>query len=133
RTAWTATGIGVAFTGLTTAALLLLPDQLARLFTDDADVIDAARDYLVIVGVSQMFMAIEIIIDGAFSGAGDTLPPMVVSVPGSLARIPVAYVLSVNLGFGVAGVWWAISVTTIVRASIMAYWFSRNAWQRKEV
>jgi putative MATE family efflux protein len=133
RAAWTATGFGMLFTSVTMTLFILIPDTLSSIFTSDPAVIAVSREYLTIVGYSQFLMAVEIVIDGAFSGAGDTIPPMLISIPGSLTRIPVAYFLAVDQGMGVAGVWWAISITTLIKAVLLAYWFNRGAWKLKKV
>lgn len=133
RAAWVATGLGVLCTAITMTLFLTTPETLASIFTTDPDVLAVAQTYLIIVGYSQCLMAIEIVIDGAFSGAGDTIPPMLISIPGSLARIPLAYYLAIDQGLGVSGVWWAVSITTLLKAALLAYWFHRGAWKRKKV
>jgi Na+-driven multidrug efflux pump len=69
----------------------------------------------------------------AFGGAGDTIPPMLVGIPGSLARIPLAYFLAFNLGWGINGVWWTLTITTFVKAAILIIWFRRGRWKVREV
>ncbi|HOD65791.1 MAG TPA: MATE family efflux transporter [candidate division Zixibacteria bacterium] len=133
RCAWGATGIAVAVTLAVAVVFVSLPRAIASVFTDDPEVLRMAADYLVILGLSQFTMAVEIVLEGAFSGSGDTLPPMLVSVPGSLARIPLAYLLAFTLGWGINGVWWTLTITTTVKALVLAYWFSRGRWKRKEV
>ena len=48
-------------------------------------------------------MGIEIVLEGAFSGAGNTLPAMVITVPLNLAGIPLAYALATGFGLGING------------------------------
>ena len=103
------------------------------MFSSDPRVIVAAADYLVILAASQIFMGVEITVTGGFSGAGDTLPPMLVSIPLTLLRIPVAYVLTFVLGAGGDGVWWAISGTTILKGGILYLWFRTGRWKRARV
>jgi Na+-driven multidrug efflux pump len=75
-------------------------------------------------------MAVEIILEGAFNGAGDTIPPMMVYLPGSIARLPIAYYLCYILDFGVSGVWWSLTITTWMRGMAMAYWFWLGHWKK---
>ncbi len=133
KVAWISTGLGAGFALFLSLFFIFLPDQLTSVFTDDPKVIEIARGYLIIVGLSQLFMGIEIVIDGAFSGAGDTVPPMMISIPGSLARIPLAYFFALTLDMGVSGVWLAISVTTVLKAGLLVYWFRRGGWRNKVV
>ena len=78
-------------------------------------------------------MAIEIVLEGAFSGAGDTVPIMLVQIPGAAARIPLAYWLCYGLDWGINGVWWTLTITTIVKALVLAWWFGRGRWKTKVV
>jgi putative MATE family efflux protein len=129
--AWTSVGLAVAATAISSALFILLPHQIANIFSNDEAVRAIAVDYLIILGVSQTTMAIEIVLEGAFSGAGDTLPPMLVFLPGSIARIPLAYYLAISLGWGINGVWWTLTITTLAKAAVLAFWFSRNRWAVK--
>ena len=75
-----------------------------------------------------MFLNLEVVLAHAFVGAGDTLPPMLIDVPLTALRIPLAWWLG-GL-WGVEGVWWTISLTAVARGVGMALWFSRGGWQR---
>lgn len=133
RAAYKTTYYATLVTGALMLVFLLLPHPIVRLFSSDPQVIEAAVAYLRIIALSQIFMGFEIVLEGAFSGSGDTLPAMLISVPGSLARIPLAYFFAQNLGWGVSGIWWALTVTTAVRGAVMLYWFSRGNWKKKKV
>ncbi len=133
RVGWISTALGAGFALFLSLFFIFIPDQLSSIFTSDREVIEIARGYLVIVGISQLFMGIEIVIDGAFSGAGDTVPPMLISIPGSLARIPLAYWFAISLDMGVNGVWLAVTVTTVLKAGLLSYWFRRGRWMEKVV
>ena len=85
------------------------------------------------IGAHAKVMGWEIATGGAFSGAGNTVPPMIVSIPLTLFRIPLAWVLAYPLGIGIDGIWWSISATTILKALILVFWFSRGHWARKKV
>jgi putative MATE family efflux protein len=121
------------FTGFITILFLTIPDTITRVFIDDPRVEPIVRQYLMIIGISQIFMASEIVMEGAFSGAGDTLPPMLVGIFWSVLRIPLAYILCFPMGFGVNGIWWVISGTTIIKGTIIAIWFRRGNWKLKNV
>lgn len=133
RCAWGATGIGLGMTLVFTVFFLAIPETIASIFSDDPRVVAITVDYLIILGLSQSAMAIEIILEGAFSGAGDTMPPMLVLLPGSLARIPLAWWLAFELGWGINGIWWTLTITTGLKALILAYWFGLGHWKRKKL
>jgi putative MATE family efflux protein len=129
RCAWGAVGLGLGLTLIFSAAFIGLPGAIAGVFTDDPEVRRIAIDYLIILGFSQAAMAFEIILEGAFSGAGNTIPPMVVMLPGSLLRIPLAWYLAFQLDWGINGIWWTLTITTSLKAVVLAWWFSLGRWK----
>ncbi len=127
----------VAITGALTAVIalffVLIPRQLASVFIGDPNVQSIAVDYLMIVAVSEPAMAVVIVLEGAFSGAGNTMPPMIASMAYSTARLPIAYLLCFEFGVGVNGIWWAITVTMVAAAIILTIWFQRGKWKLQEI
>ncbi len=130
RSAWAALGISAAATFVISILFLAIPRQLSTFFINDEQVIIIAIDYLRILALSQMFMAAEIVLEGAFAGAGNTIPPMAVSIPGSVARLPLAYYLAFIVGMGINGIWWTLTITTWIKAIIIIYWFWRGRWKK---
>lgn len=122
-----------AFIGVTSIFFLIFPELLVRVFSDDPSVIEAGRTYVRILAISQVFMGWEIVLEGAFSGAGDTWPPMIVAIPGAVARIPLAWLLAEHGGMGPDGIWWAISLTTVAKAVVLYVWFARGRWKHRTV
>jgi len=107
--------------------------QIGSIFTSDPSTIVASAVYLKILSWSQIFMGLEIVLGGVFTGAGDTKPIMAIVVPFNLARIPLAFLLAVPAGFGVNGAWWAISGTSIIKGLLIALWFQRGGWKGKNL
>jgi Na+-driven multidrug efflux pump len=133
RAAWTTSGIVALYTALIGVAFYLFPLPLARVFTIDPHVAAAAALYLTILAVSQPFMGTEIVLEGSFSGAGNTIPPMMIQLPITALRYPAAYLLAFHTDLGVAGVWWAISGSSILKCLLMAWWFRKGRWARTEI
>jgi putative MATE family efflux protein len=133
RCAWGTAKIIVVETIIVSVLFITIPKTIAGIFTSDPEVLKIAVDYLIILGLSQVFMGIEIILGGAFSGAGDTIPPMLVSIPGSIARLPLAYYLCFSLDLGINGVWWSLTITSFLKAIILFLWFKRGNWKKKQL
>ena len=110
---------------------LVIPDQLMHLFTTDPAVVAHGVSYLRIVAVAQLFMALELVLQIAMEGAGYTVWPMVSGVTLTSMRLPLAWWLHRPLGL--AGVWWAISLTAIARGVVMIGIWRRGTWRRQEV
>ena len=107
---------------LTTAVLVFLPQYIFRVFIREPEVIPLGVDYLRILGYSQLFMCMEILTAGAFSAYGKTLPPSVVSILFTSARIPMALVLG-RTALGLNGVWWSISLSSVFKGVILVCLF----------
>jgi len=133
RGAWKACQLVSVPVGAIALLFLTIPEVLLRGFTSDADVIAAGASYLRVVAFAQVFQGFEVVLDGAFGGAGNTLPPMLITGPLSAARFPLAVLLTGPIGMAVQGVWWAISATSILKGTTMAYWFSRGRWKMTRV
>jgi putative MATE family efflux protein len=131
--AWATVKIIVFITFIVSVVFIAIPGKIASLFSSDPRVLPIAVDYLIILGLSQVFMGIEIVLEGSFTGAGDTIPPMSVSVVGSISRLPLAYILCFTLGVGVNGVWWSLTITSFVKAIVLALWFMRGNWKKKKL
>jgi MATE family multidrug resistance protein len=101
---------------------------LTSWFTDDPGVHHAATEYAIILSVSQPFVALEALSEGVLAGAGATRTVFWFSVPWNIARIPLAYLLAFDCGWGASGVWWAINVSTFVKALLKSWAAWRGRW-----
>jgi putative MATE family efflux protein len=114
-------------------AMIAVPGLLVRPFTDDPEVIRLSAPYLRVIGFCQVFMAWEIVYAHAFAGAGDTLPPMLVELPISISRVPLAWLASFPLGLGLMGVAWVLSLTCCLRGVWLALWFRTGRWKHRRL
>lgn len=104
--------------------LIFAAEPLFSLFTpEDPEAIREGVKYLRILGLSQFFMSIEIGTAGAFNGLGKTLPPTVVGMTLNASRIPLAVIMS-STALGLLGIWWAISISSIIKGIILYSWFT---------
>ncbi len=106
-----------------TVLLFVFSEQLFGIFLSDPQTIAIGSAYLRIIAVSQWFSTLEISNQGAFNGLGKTLYPSVVGVVLNLARIPLAYFLSINLNLGLEGVWWAITISSVFKGLVLFGFF----------
>ncbi len=128
RAAWRATGYAAAMVGVFSLLTYLLAAPIMSLFAGDPRVVAEGDSYLKIIALLEVGMALEVVLEGAFAGAGNSLPPMLVSVPLTLARVPLAFFFARH--FGIEGVWWVISVSTGVKGLLIGVWFRLGRWKR---
>jgi putative MATE family efflux protein len=131
RAAWRTTGYATVVVGILSVATYLLAEPIMAAFTDDARVVAQGASYLRIVAILEVGMAFEVVLEGAFAGAGNSLPPMLVSVPLTALRIPLAYLLAKTYGLGIAGIWWAVSISTGLKGLLIGAWFRWGRWRGK--
>lgn len=100
---------------------ILFPKPIFSIFIQETLIIDGGVGYMQAIGFSQLFMCVELLTVGAFNGMGKTYIPPLVSITLTLIRIPLALVLSSVMG--VAGVWWSISISSILKGLVLFVWF----------
>jgi Na+-driven multidrug efflux pump len=93
---------------------MIFPKQIFSIFVNEKEALEEGVIYLKILGLSQIFMCIEITTSGAFNGLSKTFYPSAISIVFNILRIPSALILSAT-GLGLSGIWWAISITSILK------------------
>ncbi|MFP3355789.1 MATE family efflux transporter [Planococcus sp. SIMBA_143] len=109
--------------------LFFFGDWAAAFFTNDPEVINDIGTALKISGVFQPFLAVLMVLTGSFQGANNTKFPMYLTAFGMWAiRTLLVYLLGIQLGWGLAGVWIAIGIDIAFRSVVLAIQFQRNNW-----
>lgn len=117
-------GMALVLGVFATVLLIGFGKPLFSIFIPEADAIAGGEVYLRILGYSQLFMCIEITITGLFNGLGRTYIPSIIGIILTGARIPMAYFLSRPDVLGINGVWWSISISSILKGLVLAgIWF----------
>ena len=97
-------------------------NNIFAIFVPEREAYEAGGLALRIDGYSQLFMMLEIVIQGVFYGMGRTIPPAIISISCNYLRIPMAF-LFVSFGWGLSGIWWTICLTSIIKGVIILIWF----------
>jgi Na+-driven multidrug efflux pump len=129
--AWLTASYACAAGALGAIAFIAFPDVMVGVFVRDPAVIADGAMYLRAMAASQITMGLEIVLDASLGGAGYTVQPMLWNASITAARIPLAMWLAGVLG--VAGVWWAIGVTSVARGVAMAMLWKGGRWERVRV
>lgn len=104
---------------ITTLVLVFGGKYIFSVFISEPKAILEGTTYLKILGYSQFFMCVEIITSGAFKGLGRTYIPSIISIILTGLRVPLAYLISNPSLMGLNGVWWSITLTTILKGILM--------------
>ena len=123
RCAWRTLFLTCLPVGAITILLVAFPEVAVGIFSNDTAVVDAGVTYVLLVGLTQLFMAAEVVMLGAFAGTQWTVWPAVTVVVLTFVRVPLAMWL-VSRGWGVEAVWLAIASTTVVKGALLAGLFA---------
>lgn len=123
----------MVLSGLWAVVLYVFADPLAAFFAEGADAQFHGAAYFRIVAICLIPQAADLVIGGGFGGAGNTLPPTVISIVFSLARVPLAWFVAIHLDYGVHGIFWVITLTALLRALVIIAWWKRGAWRTSNV
>ncbi len=100
---------------------ILKGENIFALFIPEKAAYEAGGEYLFIMGISQLFMMLELTTQGMFNGIGKTTIPAVISIAFNTLCIPLAVFLAGTMG--ITGVWWAISLSSILKGIVSLTWF----------
>ena len=106
---------------------ICFPKAIADIFFHEPKAVAPAVGYLVIIGFSEAFMCVELTTVGALSGLGRTRLCSIISIAFTSARIPLAIILGGLIGL--SGIWWALSITSIIKGIIFTctfLWITRK-------
>jgi MATE family multidrug resistance protein len=117
-------GTGIVLAGL----FALLAPVLPRLFTNDAEVLEAVDSIFPFIVAMQPLNAVVFVWDGIFLGLEQFRFVAVQMVLSGLAAT-IVLLMVMPLDLGLQGVWWAIVTLMLVRALSLAwrYWVSGRA------
>jgi multidrug resistance protein, MATE family len=111
----TAIFLGAAFMTCASAALLIFPHAIARMYTPATDVIRVTTLLLAAGAAFQLFDGIQTVATGALRGAGDTRTPMLCHLIAYwIIGLPLGYWLCFTLNWGAFGLWAGLSLALIL-------------------
>ncbi len=116
------------------AIFFTFADPIFRIFGAEGMVKTTGINALRIICFGYIFFAYGMVVGQAFNGSGDTKTPMYISfVVFWLIQIPLAYVLSVNLGWESNGVFFCIAFAHSLYAIVAIVLFRRGKWKTVQV
>ena len=120
------TSIGIIF--------VIFAEPIARIFTDEPQVLGYATDALRIISYGFLFYAVGMVLETSFNGAGDTWTPTYLNLfVFWLFEVPLAWILAYYFGMEAHGVFWAITIAFSVLAVASAVLFKQGKWKLMEV
>lgn len=90
--------------------------------------VELATRYLHLMAFIQPVVAVNLVLAGVLSSAGDTRTPRTVTFVTTGLRVLAAFVLSSYTSLGVMGIWWGIAVTPVVSMALLIMAYRRGQW-----
>lgn len=121
--------VASTFMGILGIFMVLFPEYIAMIFTNDKKTIEEASLYLKVVGLTQVPLAISFVLSGALRGAGATKLTLFVNTLSLwIFRIIPAYFLSKIFG-NIIFVYFAMFLETYIKAFILWIIFKKGLWK----
>lgn len=123
--------VAASWMSCTALTLAFAPGAVARLVTNQLDVIAAAVPLFFVAAVFQLSDGVQVVATGALRGAGDTHYSFVVNLIGYwVLALPVALYLGFHRSMGVVGLWWGLCVGLTIVATLLFLRFHRLSAQQ---
>lgn len=123
RAAWAAVAMGAAFMSVSACVMFLLRAPIARIFSDDPEVIALAVSAFPAAAAFQLFDGTQVVGSGILRGMGRPRPTAYFNVVGYYGlALPLAVWWAHIEGHGLPGIWWAMCVGLGVVALCLLAW-----------
>lgn len=133
-TGWRCVALLTVMMFVFSGAAALWAEYIVRIFSSDPELVEMASAFIRIATVGYLVSGITGSLQQSISGAGDTVPPMLVTLGNLwLVQVPLAFVLSRNTPLGIYGVRWAMVAGVAVAAIAYAIYYSLGRWKHVKV
>lgn len=126
--------LGCSFMSLVGGAFMFLGRPLTEVISDQPVHLEEVPKLLFICGLVQVFFALVMVVRQALRGVGDTKAVLAITVLSSYGiRLPLAWLLGVHWGYGLAGIWIGLCGELVVRGSLFLWRFLHGGWMKVKV
>jgi len=125
--------IAYIFMGSVGVILIIFPEFLVSFFTKDALTVAVASQYLILVGLAQIPLAIMFVYSAALRGAGATKTTMYINVSSLWFLRVVPSYIAYEMGYGVVAIFIIMNVETLIKGIIYWYIYKKRVWLETKV
>jgi MATE family multidrug resistance protein len=117
---------GVCWMSVSATIFALAPRQVARIVSNQPDIIAAAVPLLLVAAFFQIADGVQAVAAGALRGAGDTRFSLVANIVGYwVIAFPIGLYLGFARSMGVVGLWWGLCAGLVSVAILLFFRFDR--------
>lgn len=128
---WTGGSAAFLLSGLVGVMLAVFPQTWIPLFSDNAEVFDAARQYIQIVGPCYAFFGLGLSLYFASQGANAMAWPVLSTIARIVVAVGGAMLLAFGFDMGLSGVFYAAAMGMVLFGFIMAVALKLGAWRKR--
>ena len=125
--------IAYIFMGLVGVGLILFPEFLVSFFTKDAATIAVASEYLILVGLAQIPLALTFVYSASLRGAGDTKTVMRVNIASLWLFRVLPSLVAYTIDLGVVAIFVIMNVETLIKGVIYSHLYRGKKWLHTKV
>lgn len=126
--------ISLAITFLASAFVLLFHYPILRIFTDNVDLITLCRNTLIIDLFLECGRCANVVIINCLRASGDVNFPVIMGIISMWGLgVLLSYVLGIQMGLGIMGVWIALAADEIFRGIVMFIRWKLRIWYDKQI
>jgi len=127
---WRTAHFTMFFLLIVSVVLFTTANWTIPLFNSNPAVVEAGILTLKIFCASYVLFAYGLVFSQSFNGAGDTRTPTLINfICFWLMEIPLGYFFAMELGWGLAGVCWAVAISEAALSVIFIVLFRRGKWK----
>lgn len=113
--------------------MIIIPEHIVWLFTNDKATIMVASQYLILVGLAQIPLAIMFVYSSSLRAAGATKTTLKINVFSLwFFRVIPSYIVY-KMGFGILAVFIVMNVETLIKGIIYWYIYQKREWLNTKV
>lgn len=125
--------VAYTFMGIVGIFLILFPENLVSMFTKDAATTAIASQYLILVGLAQIPLALTFVYSASLRGAGDTKTVMRVNITSLwLFRVLPSFI-AYKSGLGVVAIFVIMNVETLIKGIIYSHLYKSKRWLETKI
>ena len=125
--------IAAMFMGLVGILMVIFAEDLMKIFTSDKNTIQYGAIYLKIVGISQVPLALDFVLNGALKGAGATKLLMIFNnLSFWLFRIIPSFIVY-KIGFGIEIIYLIMIGETFIKGFLLWIIFKKGNWKEIKI
>jgi putative MATE family efflux protein len=134
KTTWMGAAVLQGFMLFCGVIILIFAEGIVKVFNHDPQLVSIGAAMLRISTAGYLVLGLNTALMNCISGAGDTLPNMLINVAAIWAvQIPLTFVLANHTSLGVYGIRWAMVISTFGASALFFAYFHSRRWQRKKV